>query len=692
MKSKSTILAAQGRIRGGWWAMWTNRLTNRLLLNLALQHPLLVSLTVLLGFAGACFNGISTALIVPVLLNFLGQNIPIDSVPPLLQSFLAPFADSPDRLLLMGGAILLLIVCKNIATYASSLAASALKHRLTTNLREAGLRLLLTVDLDFHSKNSIGDLINRLNTEVSRAANAATTTIRSLTTVLTILVFVGILLSLSWPLTIAASGLLAIVTWVNQFTIRRSKQFGQQLSELSKTYSIGVLEVLSGMRLVRSLAAEAIEFDRIRQLMRQREQAEFRSQANFAAIAPISEVTSVVALIGIVALGRAFLSPQIETVSAVLLTYLFVLFRTLPLVSQLNDARSQAANAASSVELVKDFLRLDNKPFLTNGTVPFSGLVQEIRFDRVGFTYPHHDAPALQDITLSLPQGTTLALVGASGAGKSTLVDLLLRFYDPTAGKITLDGRDLREFDWRSLRRSIGIVSQDTFLFNTSVRHNIAYGWPQASEAEIVAAAKRANAYDFILDLPQGFDTPIGDRGVLLSGGQRQRIAIARALLQNPEILILDEATSALDTISERLVQQAIDELSHKRTTLVIAHRLSTVQNADQIAVLDRGCIVECGTHTDLLAQDGDYARLYATQFGASPLIARIELARTSHHIRDRLNTMLGSLRLMVDGLIDTPAEQREWTQEAYAAAIDLLKSLESLEQRDEPMDIKGSR
>jgi subfamily B ATP-binding cassette protein MsbA len=205
--------------------------------------------------------------------------------------------------------------------------------------------------------------------------------------------------------------------------------------------------------------------------------------------------------------------------------------------------------------------------------------------------------------------------VGASGAGKSTLVDLLPRFYDPTDGRITLDGVDLREFDLLSLRRAMGIVSQDTFLFNTSVGANIAYGCPNASQDQIIDAAKRANAYEFIVKLPQGFETIVGDRGVMLSGGQRQRLAIARALLRDPDILILDEATSALDTASERLVQQAIEELSRDRTVLVIAHRLSTVQQADQIAVLDQGQLVEVGTHTELLKQKGYYAKLHQIQF-----------------------------------------------------------------------------
>lgn len=674
---------------------------NRLLLRIAQRYPMWIALTVVLGLAGAIFNGVSTALIVPVLLSFLAQGVAVAGMPPMIQHLLAPFDRLPDewRLLAMAGAIVLLLVLKNGASYANTLVSGALKRVLVTDLREEGLRLVLEVDLDFYSHTSLGDTVNRLNVELNRSVVAVTTAVRSATTVLTIAVFVGLLLALSWPLTLAAGLLLGGVTWLNQFGMARARQLGEQLSETSKVYSINLMDVLTGMRLVRATATERQEYARLRQLVRAREQAEFRSMASAAAIAPFSEITGVIALIGIVWLGRTFLATQLEALSTVLLTYLLLIFRLLPLLSQFNTARNQVANGMSSVLLTEAFLQRQDKPFMTNGDRPYTGLQQGIHLNHVSFHYRGQPQPVLTDVELYLPRGTTLALVGASGAGKSTLADLLPRFYDPTAGAILIDGIDLRAFDIRSLRRAMGIISQETILFNASVRDNIAYGVADATDQEIWDAAKLANADEFITQLPHGLNTPIGDRGVLLSGGQRQRLAIARALLQNPEILILDEATSALDTVSERLVQQALETLSRDRTTLVIAHRLSTVQKAEQIAVLDQGRVVERGTHEQLLKQGGYYTRLCAMQFAdgvmptelhpahaqlTGPPTARRQVAQRSYEIRNRLNTLIGSLRLMLDDMVTDASERDELIEEAYYSTLSVLKSLEALEHEQE--------
>lgn len=656
---------------------------NQLLLRFARPYPGLILLTILLGFSGALFNGVSTALIVPVILRIVGQEVNLDGAPNIIKKIMYPFENVPEnyRLAVMAGAIILTIALKNLAAYVSTLASSTLSRKLTSDMREAGLKLLLEVDLDFYAKMKVGDLINRLGGEINRAASAIGNIVKLIILVITILVFVGLLLSISWQLTIAATVLLGLITLVNQYAISRSKKFGKLLSDMSKAYSVSVLEILSGMRLVKATGNEEREFQRIQKLIRDREKADFESQVNSEAIAPVGEVMGITAILLIVFLSRTFFAEQVASLSAVLLTYLLVLLRLLPFISQLNTIRSSFASSSASVELATEFLRRDNKPFMPYGNKQFAGLKEGIHFQWISFAYPGHDKLVLKDVDLYLPCGSTLALVGGSGAGKSTLADLLPRFYDPISGSITLDGIDLREFHIPSLRKAMGIVSQDTFLFNDTVGKNISYGRPEATEEEIIIAAKRANAYEFITKLPQGLNTLIGDRGVMLSGGQRQRLAIARALLQDPEILILDEATSALDTVSERLVQSALDNLSRNRTTLVIAHRLSTVQKADQIAVLEQGRVVEMGTHDNLLQKGGYYSRLYAMQFADKAEDAdnkrEQSLVRVSHEMRTRLNAMLGFMRLLLDDMADNFQERQELIEESYKSALRILNSID---------------
>lgn len=682
--------------------------TRKLVLRFAKPYPGLILLTILLGFSGALFNGISTALIVPVVLKIVGQGVDLSGAPPILKRLISPFDNTPEpyRIVVMAGAIIFTIILKNLATYASALASSSLTRKLTSDMRETGLRLLLEIDIDYYAKTKTGDLINCLGGEIGRAASAIGGTVKIVILVITILVFVSLLLSISWQLTIAATFLLSLVTLINQYAISRSKNFGKQLSQMSRAYSIAVLETLNGIRLVKATGNEEKEYQRIKKLIRDRETADFESQVNSEAITPMGEVMGITALLLIVLLSKTFFANQVSSLSTVLLTYLLVLLRVLPLISQLNTIRSNFASTAASVDVTNEFLSLHDKPFMGKGKLAYTKLEEGVSFNSLCFAYPGHEKLVLKDVNLYLPRGTTLALVGSSGAGKSTMADLLPRFYDPIAGSITIDGIDLREFDVISLRKRMGIVSQDTFLFNDSVRNNIAYGRPEATEDEIITAAKRANAYEFISKLPQEFDSLIGDRGVMLSGGQRQRLAIARALLQNPQILILDEATSALDTVSERLVQAALDDLSRDRTTLVIAHRLSTVQKADQIAVLDQGQVVEVGTHEKLLQKGGYYSRLYSMQFSDRPnknliqtkILKAMRLnskkfaeypeaakynqswLRISHEIRTQLNSMIGFLRLLLDELVDNSQERQELIEDSYKSAWRILNTIDVFE------------
>ena len=669
--------------------------TKKLLIKFAQPYPGRILLTIMLGFSGALFNGVSTALIIPVVLKIVGQEINLSNAPSLLKIIVEPFDNLPEgyRLWIMTSSILMIIIFKNLASYASNLVSSSLTRRLTADIREAGIKLLLDIDIDYYAKNKIGDLINIIGGEVSRTASAIGNVIKLIILVTTILVFVGLLLSISWQLTIVATLLLSLVTLVNQYAIGRSRQFGKVLSDMSRSYSVAVLEVFGGIRLVKATGNEEKEYKKIKKLIRDRERADFQAQANSAIITPLSEVMGITSLLVIIVLSKIIFQEQISAISTILLTYLLVLLRLLPFVSQLNSLRSSFANTSASVSIVADFLNQANKPLMESGNITYKKIEKGIHFNHINFTYPDTEQPVLQDIDLYLPCGKTLALVGSSGAGKSTIADLLPRFYDPISGAITIDDINLQEFNLQSLRKAMGIVSQDTFLFNDSIKNNIAYGKPEATEAEIIAATQKANAYEFVSKLPQGLDTIIGDRGVMLSGGQRQRLAIARALLQDPEILILDEATSALDTVSERLVQEAIDNLSRERTTLVIAHRLSTVRKADRIAVLDSGKVVELGTHEELLQKRGYYSRLYSMQFQSqtneSDYKPQKSLIRISHGIRTQLNSMIGSLVLLMDNAVENPQEQKELVTEAYTSvwtivnAIDVFDDIVNLQKLD---------
>ena len=676
--------------------------SNRLLLKFALRYPVLIILTIILGFSGAIFNGVSTALIIPIFLALIGQEDPLlKDGPQIVQKFMSLFEDftGDGRIFAMFAMVLLAIMLKNGTGIANTLVSGHLARSLTNTMRLEGLKLLLDLDLDFYCKNQIGDIVNRLNQEVNRTVGAIKVAISMVSQIITILIFTFVLLSLSWQLTILASFLLSLAAYSNQYFVNRSKQYGEILSEKSRQYTNKLLEILTGMRLIKTVNNEKEEYLSIEQFIKARQRADFNCQVNYAFVNPVNEVSGILAILAMVLMGRYMFAEQLESFSAILLIYLVFLFRLLPVVGQLNNSRSGFANVSYSAQIIMEFLRRDNKPIMTNGNIPYTQLQEGIRFEHLSFAYPGKEDLVLKEIDLWIPKGQTVALVGASGAGKSTIADLLPRFYDPIAGKILVDGKDLKAYDLATFRSAMGIVSQDTFLFNNTLNYNIAYGKKNVSQEEIIEAAKKANAYEFITQLPQGFETEIGDRGVLLSGGQKQRIAIARALLRNPDILILDEATSALDTVSEKLVQSAIDELCRDRTTLVIAHRLSTVQKAHQIIVLDQGEVVEIGSHQELLSnQNSYYYRLYHSQFETEvnkpqglvlpgkevsvekALKSSEELrSRIFHEIRTSINSTLGSLQLVNDGLIDNLEEQNQVIRESYNSAMELLEKMESL-------------
>ena len=644
---------------------------------------------IILGFASGLFNGVNTTLIVPILLQISGQEIELTGSPRIIQFLLSPFEGVPERyrLIVMLLVVILTILLKNLTAYLRSLLTVVFNRSLTNTIKSEMFQTLMDSDLDFFTKAKVGDLTKRLGSDTAQCTQTINAYVSLITQLIILSLFVSLLISISWRLTLISSLLIALIGIINQLFIRRSKRFGFFLNQEQKNYSIKVIETLNGIRLIKSVSSENREYIKLKELMLSLENIALKAKMNSALISPVNEVTSMITVISILLLGRYLFADQITNVSAILLTYLLVLFRMLPMVSQINSSRNAIAKGSASFNMAVDLWRRDNKPIMKPGSIPFQKVKSQIHFYEISFSYPGNDNLVLKNVDISLPRGKTLALVGGSGAGKSTFADLLPRFYDPTSGCITIDGIDLREFDITSLRKKTGIVSQTTHLFNDTVKNNIIYASPDATEDEIIEAVRQANAYDFIMDLPKQWDTQIGDRGVMLSGGQRQRLAIARALLQDPEILILDEATSALDTVSERLVQKAIDQLSRDRTVLVIAHRLSTIQNADQIAVLDQGKLVEIGTHSELLEKESGYYRhLYYVQFGsqseADERINQETLAKTSYEARGFLNKIMGSLTLLANEIVDTPEEKIELTQEAFQSSISLLRTLEKFENQ----------
>jgi len=321
--------------------------------------------------------------------------------------------------------------------------------------------------------------------------------------------------------------------------------------------------------------------------------------------------------LGVLAIGVLFLiaikgsDMDYRLVLTQMLPFIYILARILPVIKQINQSRGIIVSRLPALDAVYDLARLDNKPVLKDGDKPYEGLGSGIRFESVTFSYDNDERAALTEADFFIPKGKTTAIVGKSGAGKSTIINLLLRFYDPQTGRILIDDEPLVSLRVETYRRSIGIVSQDTFIFNDTVRNNIAFGLTGELSDEIITdAAKRAGADEFISRLSQGYDTILGERGVRLSGGQRQRISIARAILKNPEILVLDEATSSLDTRTEELIHNAITDLSRNRTVVIIAHRLSTIKNADQLIVLKDGRVSETGSEPELMELKGEYYKL----------------------------------------------------------------------------------
>ncbi|MDQ5844588.1 MAG: ABC transporter transmembrane domain-containing protein [Acidobacteriota bacterium] len=511
--------------------------------------------------------------------------------------------------------LLTFTLAKGVAEYFSTFLMARVGQSAVLKLRQDLYSHLLAQSASFFERHRTNYLVSRLVSSAAAIEAAVASTLRDmLRESFTLIAFLAASFYYSWRLTLGSLAIAPIVAVLTAKFGTALRNLSRETFEGNKELTDTAQEALSNQTIVKAYRGEARESARFTTVAKRIVNANLRTARISGFAPPAIEMIGVVFIVFLLYFGqREIVAGRMN--AAQFLTFLFFLFRSydpMRKLSRLQNNMEQALAAAHHVwEIMDQHAELREK----RDAVELKLLVSRIELKNVSFGYANEERSVLRDVSLKIPAGSMIALVGESGGGKSTLTKLLPRFHDPVSGAVLWDGTDLRDASLSSLRRHIGLVTQETVLFNDTVRHNIAYGKPEATQAEVEEAARIAFAHDFINELPQKYETIVGERGIFLSGGQRQRLAIARALLVDAPVLILDEATSALDAESERFVQQAIANLVRNRTTLVIAHRLATIRRADGIVVMERGRITEFGSHSELLARGGQYRRLYELQF-----------------------------------------------------------------------------
>ncbi len=525
-------------------------------------------------------------------------------------------ADRKQTLIRFCWAILLVVIAKNLFLYLQGFFMAFVQQSVVRHFRDRLFEKYQRLSLDYFHSRRTGQIISRVTNDVMVLNESIDLGFNRLVTdSITVLVFFFFLIVLSWKLTLLAMIILPVIFGFIWYIGKKLRKYSERSQERMSDVNSVLEESVSNIRIVKAFSMENFEIKKFFAATYNYFRALLRMTRIRHLASPINDTLATIA--GVIILlyaGSKIVAGTGEFDAGDFMTYLLAMFSMIKPVKSLSQIHIKLQEGMAASVRIFEVLDADEKIGNAIDARTLTSFEKSIEYRGVTFSYNGSDT-ILKDVSFTVERGQVIAFVGPSGGGKSTLLDLLPRFYDPQQGSIVIDGYDIRNVTLESLRSLMGIVTQETYLFNDTVFNNIAYGLADVDKQKVIETAKMANAHDFIQELENGYDTQVGNRGVKLSGGQRQRLAIARALLKDPQILIFDEATSALDTESEVLVQEAIDRLMRNRTSLVIAHRLSTIKNADRIIVIDRGRMVECGTHEALLETNGLYARLYSMQF-----------------------------------------------------------------------------